>query len=89
MVRAKAQIRADMVMGLESMMRRANQMAKHLIFYNESLDLQARLKKLDEVSAEDVMRVASRIFAGTPTLAALGPLGKLEDYDAIKKRLMV
>jgi len=39
------------------------------------------------VSAEDIRRVAARLLQSAPTLAALGPIGQLEDYDSVKARL--
>ena len=85
--RAKAQIKADMVMGQESMMRRTNQMGKHLIHYGEVPDLQQKLAKLDSLTIEDLQRAAKRVFSTKPTLAGLGPLGQLESYDKISERL--
>lgn len=85
--RAKAQIRAELLMGRESMMRRANQQAKHLIHFDEVIDLQKKLLKLEVVTAEDVCALAKKIFSTRPTLAALGPLGKLEAYDTLAGRL--
>ena len=85
--RAKSQIRAEMLMGRESMMRRANQQAKHLIHFGKIIDLEERLQKLEAVSADDVTAIAKRVFASKPTLAALGPLSKLESYESITARL--
>ncbi len=85
--RAKAQMRAALLMGRESMMRRANQQAKHLIHFGTAPDIQDKLAKLEAVSAADVSALAARLFAGPPTLAALGPLGRLESYDTLSGRL--
>lgn len=85
--RAKAQIRAELLMGRESMMRRANVQAKHLIHFGTVLDLDEKLQKLAAVNEDDIRRMAQRIFKSKPTLAALGPLAQLEDYDAITNRL--
>ncbi len=85
--RAKAQIRAELLMGRESMMRRANQQAKHMIHFGAVIDLQEKLQKLDAVTEKDVSKLAAKIFATSPTLAALGPVKKLEPYDAIAERL--
>ena len=87
MNRAKAQIKADLLMGRESMMRRANQQAKHLIHFDDVISLEDKIKKLDQVSANDVANLAKQIFSSSPTLAALGPLGQLESFDNIKDRL--
>ena len=87
LVRAKAQMRASLVMSRESMMTRANQNAKHLIHFGEEMDVQEKLRRIDEVTLEDMRRMAGEIFKTKPTLAALGPLSQLEAYDVLGKRL--
>ncbi|MBI4031962.1 MAG: insulinase family protein [Proteobacteria bacterium] len=85
--RAKAQMRAGLLMAQESMMSRANQIAKNLIYFNKTLDLREKLRKIEAVTVSDIRALTDRIFSGAPTLAALGPLEKLESFDALKKRL--
>ncbi len=87
--RAKAQMRANLLMGRESMMSRANQQAKHLIHFDEVLDTQLKIRQINELTTQDVARMARQIFATKPTVAALGPIGQLESYDAIAARLRV
>lgn len=87
LVRAKAQMRASLVMSRESMMTRANQNAKHLIHFGAEMDVQEKLHRIDEVTLEDMRRMAQKVFSTRPTLAALGPLGKLEEYDRLSGRL--
>ena len=87
LARAKAQMKANLMMGRESMMGRANQQAKHLIHFSEVLDIQEKIANINDLSIEDVARIARQIFATTPTVAALGPLGDLESYESIVKRL--
>jgi predicted Zn-dependent peptidase len=87
LVRAKAQMRASLVMSRESMMTRANQNAKHLIHFGTEMNVQEKLRKIDAVTLEDMRTMAQRIFASRPTLAALGPLGKLEEYERLSSRL--
>ena len=43
--------------------------------------------RIDSVSADDIRRVASRLLASAPTLAGLGPVGRLDEYEAVKARL--
>ncbi len=85
--RAKAQKRANLLMGRESMMSRANQQAKHLVHFNEVLNTQEKISKINELTVKDVADAARTIFATTPTVAALGPIDQLESYDQICKRL--
>ena len=85
--RAKSQLRAGILMGRESMLSRANRQAKHMISFGKDFDLSQLLTKIDVVQVEDIQKMAQQIFATKPTLAALGPLEKLESYDKIQSRL--
>jgi predicted Zn-dependent peptidase len=85
--RAKAQMRANLLMGRESMMSRANQQAKHLVHFGEVLDTASKIRKINNLQVSDVVRAAREIFATKPTVAALGPVEHLESYDQICKRL--
>ncbi len=87
LARAKAQMKANLLMGRESMMTRANQQAKQLIHFHHVFDVKDRLEKIESVTPADVRDLACRIFTSRPTLAALGPLSRLEDYDTIAARL--
>ena len=85
--RAKAQIKAGILMSRESMLSRANRQAKYLINYHTAPDINRVIAQVDSVTVYSVQKAAQRIFSGKPTLAALGPLKGLESYDKIVKRL--
>jgi predicted Zn-dependent peptidase len=85
--RAKAQLRANMLMGRESMMTRADQQAKYMLFRNTTFDENVQLHAINDVDLKAIQRVCNRIFKTPLTLAALGPLAKLEPFDKIEKRL--
>lgn len=87
LARAKAQMRAGLLMGRESMLGRADQQARHLLTFGTELKIPEILEKIDAVTRENVIAMAQRIFSGTPTLAALGPLEKLEDYSGLTSRI--
>lgn len=89
LARAKAQMKANLVMGRESMMGRANQQAKNLIYSGKTLDIQEKIRKIDALTLKDISDMAKRIFLTDTTFAALGPLGTLESYDSIVRRLAV
>lgn len=86
--RAKTQMRSSLLMGRESMMARADQMAKHIIYRDSVLDIEAVLSSIEALDVAHVRRVAGQIFASAPTVASVGPLQHLESYDAIKERLV-
>lgn len=85
--RAKSQLKASILMGRESMMTRADQQAKHLLFRNKAFDADALVQAIDDIQLSDIERVAKRIFTTPLTLAALGPLDKLEPFEATQDRL--
>jgi len=87
LARAKSQIRADILMGKESVMRRAEVMGHQILAYGKVIPPERVLQRLMAVSNKDVENSAKRIFARKPILTALGPLDELEDYRKISKRL--
>lgn len=85
--RAKAQLRASILMSRESMMSRANRQAKYLLHFNEGPDIAHLIERINSVAPQTVQTMAQKIFSGKPTLAGLGPLKHLEDYERISQRL--
>lgn len=85
--RAKAQLRASTLMGRESMMTRADQQAKTLLFRNKVYNPEQQIAEIAAIDMKAIQRVAKRIFTSRPTLAALGPIENLEPFDKIEKRL--
>lgn len=85
--RAKAQIKAGILMSRESMLSRANRQAKYLINFNVAPDISQLIAKIDAVTVYSVQKIAQKIFIGKPTFAALGPVKDLEEYEKIRQRL--
>lgn len=85
--RAKAQIKAALLIGRESMLNRAEQQAKYLHYKGKAFDIDKTLEKMEAIGEADIKRVAKRIFSGRPTLASLGPVEKLESYEKVAARL--
>lgn len=86
--RACSQMKAGLLMSRESMMNRANQQAKHLINFNEIIDINRKISAIEAVTKDDVCQVAQQIFSGVPTIASLGPVIKLESYENTRKRFV-
>lgn len=86
--RARAQMKAGLLMSLESTNARMDALGSHLLIYGRPIPVEEITTGIDSVTAEDIARVASRIFAGAPTLAATGPLKKLEKFETLKARLV-
>lgn len=85
--RARAQLKASQLMGLESTSGRCEQAGNQLLIFNRPLPVSETVAKIDAVDAQAVAKAAQRLFTGRPTLAALGQIGALESYDRIAARL--
>ncbi len=85
--RARAQLRSGVLMSLESTSARCEQVAQHLLVYGRVVPIEEIVAKVNAVEAADVARLARRIFATAPTLAAVGPLRRLEPLDTLRRRL--
>ena len=85
--RARAQMKAGLLMSLESTNARADALASQLLIFGRPIPPEEVAQRIEAVSAEDVARVARRIFSGPLTLAAMGPLGRLEASARVAERL--
>ena len=85
--RARAQLKAGLLMGLESTSGRAEQQAHHMLLFGRPFDAREIVEKIDAVDAAAVIRAARRIGPGPLTLTALGPIDRLEDYRRVMSRL--
>jgi predicted Zn-dependent peptidase len=85
--RARAQLKAGLLMSLESTTARCEQQAAHMLVFGRPLDLAEMVARIDGVDTAAVARVAARLRTAAPTLTALGPVGRLEPYSRIAARL--
>jgi predicted Zn-dependent peptidase len=82
------QIRAGLLMSLESPSSRAGQLARQQILWGRPIPMQETVDRITAITAKRVQDVAGQIFMqGTPTLAGIGPIGNLADASAIGDRL--
>ncbi len=85
--RARAQVRASLLMSRESTSSRAEQLAQQLLIYGRAVPLEEILGKIAAVTPADVERVARRLLSSAPTVTAIGPLARLESAERIAARL--
>ena len=85
--RARIQLKAGLMMSLESSSARCEQFARQTLLFDRVLPTEEVVARIDEVDAEGLKRFAARTFVGAkPTVAAMGPAEQLEDYDAFAAR---
>ena len=85
--RAKAQLKAGVLMSLEHPTARCEQNAAHLLAFGRLLEKEEILNKIAAVSVEDVRTLAEKIFSGKPSLASLGPVSRVMSYDDVASAL--
>ncbi len=86
--RVRNQIRAGLLMSLESPSSRAGQLARQQILWGRPIPLQETVERINRITADRVKQIAHQIFeAGTVSLAGIGPVAKLPDYRDIAAQL--
>ncbi|MAS87731.1 MAG: peptidase M16 [Micavibrio sp.] len=85
--RAKAQMRASMLFGQESLFRRADSQGRRMLYFNELPNPKETLEKIMAVSLEDIQRVMSDIIQTPLNRCVLGRDVRVEDFEKTKKRL--
>ena len=85
--RARAQVKASLLMSLESTGSRCEQLARQMQVFGRVIPTEETVAKLNAVGIDDISRAASRIFRASPTLASLGPAGGVPALPAIIDRL--
>ncbi len=87
LVRAKAQLRSGLLMGLEQASARCEQIAGQYLTFGRLFSPRELIARIDAVDANAVRRMAARILGSGPmSLAVLGPSGQLGSYDHVAAR---
>lgn len=85
--RAKAQLRAGLLMGLERPSARAEQIAGHMLSFGRVVPVAELVEGLDAVDVEAVRGFAGHVIeTDMPALVALGPVARVESYEKFAAR---
>ncbi len=85
--RAKAQIKAGILMSLESTASRCGNLARDILVFDRPLPPDEVSARIDAVDRDAIDVIARRLFGGPPTFAALGPIRRVQTFDEIVGRL--
>ena len=87
--RAKVQLKAGMLMALESSSSVAEIMARQMLIYNRVIPVQEMVDRIDAVSLADIQNVAQKIFSSQPCYNLVGAIdnAKCPSYDELQKAL--
>lgn len=88
LARAKAQIKAGLLMMLESSSARAEQMARHLTGHGRIIPTEELVARVADVSRESVFELAGRLLAGRPSLAIVGPGSRSREHARYAAKIL-
>jgi len=88
LARARAQTKASLLMGMESVSARAERLAAMLAAWGRIPPIEETVAKIDAVGVAEARRVAERILAAPPALALYGPVQRAGSVDALAARLV-
>ena len=74
LVRAKAQMKVALLTALETPGGRIERVARQLLSWGRVVESEEIVRKVDAVTVEDVREAGRALLAGTPTIAAIGPI---------------
>ncbi|MEE6208129.1 MAG: insulinase family protein, partial [Alphaproteobacteria bacterium] len=83
--RVKVQLKASILMALESSSSTAEVVARQQLVHNRFIPVDEIVEKIESVGKEDILQAARQIFGGKPTYTLLGNLDKYPDYEAVEK----
>ncbi|KAA2311523.1 insulinase family protein [Pseudooceanicola sediminis] len=85
--RARAQMKAGMLMGLEGASSRAERLARMIEIWGRVPPLEEVVERIDSVTAEDLRRHAEQMAARAPmALALYGPVAEAPDFAGLSAR---
>ena len=88
LARAKAQLRASLVMARESVSGCGDALARQIMLFGAPVDDSDVLEQIAAVDADAVRRVAADLIGGgQPAIAAIGPQSSIMETEALSRIL--
>jgi len=85
--RARAQTKAGMLMGMESVGARAERLAAQLLAWGRVPPIEEIIAKIDAVGAKEAREAAAALLRTEPTLALYGPVEGVAPVSGFRARL--
>lgn len=85
--RVRVQLKASLLMGLESSSSTAEVMARQQLIHNRVLPVAEIVERIESVTKEKILNMAQMIFGGKPTYTLLGNLNDYPAYEDLQKML--
>jgi predicted Zn-dependent peptidase len=86
-LRSKAQLKVALFTALESPAARSEQIARQSLALGRILTRAEMIDKIDRLSIDEVRQAGAKALRTAPTVAAVGPIGKVYSPDRVAERL--
>ncbi|KAB2849793.1 MAG: insulinase family protein [Hyphomicrobiaceae bacterium] len=86
--RSKAQIKAGLLMSLESSSVRAEQMARQLMAFGRTLPPEELIQRIDLVDGKAIRDLAGRVLGGPVTISEVGAAVRSDGYCGLVKEMV-
>lgn len=87
-MRVRNQIRAGLLMSLESPTARAGQLARQQILWGRPIEMSETIERINKIDVARVQEIAGELFTNpTMSVAANGPVSNMLDYTKISSHL--
>lgn len=83
--RAKTQLKASMLMALESSSSTAEVFARQMLIFNRIIPVEEMVDRINRITTDDIRAVASEIFSSKPTYTLVGDVDGYPEYDQVQK----
>lgn len=85
--RAKVQLKASMLMALESSSSTAEVIARQMLLYNRVMPTEEIVNRIEAVTLDDIQQAAQFLFSSHPTYTLLGDLKDYPSFDEMQNLL--
>ena len=86
-IRSKNQLKASLLMALESTSSRCRKQAHQQLVFNRQLETKEIIDAINSVSKKDIQNFAEVLFQQKPALACVGPISSVPSLDELKSDL--
>ncbi len=86
-LRAKAQIKASLLMGLESSSGRARRIAHTILTFGHHVTIEEVIQKIEAVTIDNIYEFSKTLLTQPLSVAAIGPINTLPTFETIKSRV--
>lgn len=86
--RAQAQMRAGLLMTLESTSSRVEQIGRQILVYGRPLAMAELVEKIDAVGEKEVNEIAAKLLKKPMTLAGIGAMETVPDFEKVQDTFM-